>query len=196
MKIVFLIALIALMSCSRNSEKSLAPNLVQTYADANSFLALAKDKKMFTTLKRYLDVTKIEQVVGAENVRIYMARFKDNPNKIYAVSSLGNDILYSGNMRDEKNGSIGLMKDGEAIVIEFDDGNKVIKDITNDQFQNKYATEFHGGDGFCQREAGESFGTCYRAESDEFCDSFISCVALATQASVAILLAIACSCNA
>ena len=196
MKIVFLIALIALMSCSRNSEKSLAPNLVQTYADANSFLALAKDKKMFTTLKRYLDVTKIEQVVGAENVRIYMARFKDNPNKIYAVSSLGNDILYSGNMRDEKNGSIGLMKDGEAIVIEFDDGNKVIKDITNDQFQNKYATEFHGGNGFCQREAVESFGTCYRAESDEFCDSFISCVALATQASVAILLAIACSCNA
>ncbi|MBA4140362.1 MAG: hypothetical protein H0X70_07625 [Segetibacter sp.] len=196
MKIVLLIALIALMSCSRNSEKSLAPNLVQTYADAKSFLALAKDKKMFTTLKHYLDVTKIEQVVGAENVRIYMARFKDNPNKIYAVSSLGNEILYSGNMRDEKNGSIGLMKDGEAIVIEFDDGNKVIKDITNDQFQNKYATEFHGGDGFCQREAGESFGTCYRAESDEFCDSFISCVALATQASVAILLAIACSCNA
>ncbi len=196
MKIVLLIALIALMSCSRNSEKSLAPNLVQTYADAKSFLALAKDKKMFTTLKHYLDVTKIEQVVGAENVRIYMARFKDNPNKIYAVSSLGNEILYSGNMRDEKNGSIGLMKDGEAIVIEFDDGNKVIKDITNDQFQNKYATEFHGGNGFCQREAAESFGTCYRAESDEFCDSFISCVALATQASVAILLAIACSCNA
>ncbi len=196
MKIVFLIALIALMSCSRNSEKSLAPNLVQTYADAKSFLALAKDKKMFTTLKHYLDVTKIEQVVGAENVRIYMARFKDNPNKIYAVSSLGNEILYSGNMRDEKNGSIGLMKDGEAIAIEFDDGNKVIKDITNGQFQNKYATEFHGGNGFCQREAGESFGTCYRAESDEFCDSFISCVALATQASVAILLAIACSCNA
>ncbi len=108
MKIVLLIALIALMSCSRNSEKSLAPNLVQTYTDAKSFLALAKDKKMFTTLKHYLDVTKIEQVVGAENVRIYMARFKDNPNKIYAVSSLGNEILYSGNMRDEKNGSIGL----------------------------------------------------------------------------------------
>ncbi len=44
--------------------------------------------------------------------------------------------------------------------------------------------------------SGESFGTCYRAESDEFCDSFVSCVALATQPSVAILIAIACSCNA
>jgi Tfp pilus assembly protein PilP len=78
MKIVFLIALIALMSCSRNSEKSLAPNLVQTYADAKSFLALAKDKKMFTTLKHYLDVTKIEQVVGAENVRISTTRHQCN----------------------------------------------------------------------------------------------------------------------
>ncbi len=196
MKTVLLIALIALMSCNRNSEKPLTPNIVHTQSDAKSFLALARDKKMFTTLNGYLDVTKIDQVIGAENVRIYMARFKDNPNKMYAVSSLGNEILYSGNMRDEKNGSIGLMKDGEAIVIEFNDGNKVIKDVTNDQFQIRFATEFHGGTGFCQREAGESFGTCYRAESDEFCDSFISCVALATQASVAILLAIACSCNA
>ncbi len=36
MKTVLLIALIALMSCNRNSEKPLAPNIVQTHTDAKS----------------------------------------------------------------------------------------------------------------------------------------------------------------
>jgi ribosomal protein L21E len=171
-------------------------NVVATQADGRSLLALAKDKQMFATLNTYLNFTKIERVTGAQNVEIYMTRFKDNPHKIYAISSLGNEILYSADMKNEKNGSIGLMKNGEAIVIEFKNGNKVIRDITRGQFQSRYATEYHGGTGFCQRENGESFGTCYRAESDQFCDSFVSCVALATQPSVAILIAIACSCNA
>ena len=149
MKNLLWIALIVLASCARNSEKPLAPNVVASQADGRSFLALARGKQMFTTLNSYLDNTKIERLTGAENIEIYMARFKDNPNKIYAVSSLGNELLYSADMKDEKNGSIGLMKNGEAIVIEFKDGNKVIRDITSAQFQSRYATEFHGGTGFC-----------------------------------------------
>jgi len=171
MKNVLWIALLVLASCGRNSEKPLTPNVVATQADGRSFLALAKDKQMFATLNSYLDFTKIERVTGAQNVEIYIARFKDNPNKIYAISISGNELLYSADMKDEKNGSIGLMKNDEAIVIEFKDGNKVIRDITSGQFQSSYVTEYHRGTGFWQRESGESFGTCYRDESDEFCDS-------------------------
>jgi hypothetical protein len=196
MKIVLLAALVFFVSCRRNSEKQLTPNIVTSAVDAPSFLSVVKNKELFSQLSRDLDLSKIEQVAGRENVLIYMARFKDNPNKIYAVNTLGTEVLYSATMKDAKNGTIGILKKGEAITIEFKDGVKVIKDISNQQFESQFATEFHGGDGFCQREKGESFGTCYRAESDEFCDSFVSCVALATQPIVGIMIALACSCNA
>jgi hypothetical protein len=196
MKNVLLLALVLLASCRRNAEKRLSPEVNVSQANSQAFLALAKGKAMFTTLGTHLDVTSIDRVTGAANVVIYMARFKENPHKIYAVNTLGNEILYSSDMKDEKNGSIGLMKNGEAIVIEFNNGAKTVKDISNNQFQARYASEYHGGSGFCQREKGESFGACFNAESDEFCDSFFSCVALATQPPVAILIGLACSCNA
>ncbi|MEJ7829322.1 MAG: hypothetical protein WKF91_14025 [Segetibacter sp.] len=139
---------------------------------------------MFSQLSQYLDLSRIEEVTGPQNVLILMAKFKDNSNEIYAVNTLGSEVFYSAAMKDDKNGTIGILKNGEALTIEFKDGTKFIRDISNDEFENRYATEFHGGEGFCQREKGESFGACYRAESDEFCDSFISCVALATQAPI------------
>jgi hypothetical protein len=147
-------------------------------------------------LSQYLDLSQIKTVTGSGNVLIYMARFKDNPNKIYALNTLGSELLYSNMMKDDKNGTIGIIKNGEAIAIEFTDGARVIRDIKMEEFENKYARNYRGGSGFCQRERGESYGACYRAESDEFCDSFISCVALATQPSVAIVIGLACSCNA
>jgi hypothetical protein len=54
----------------------------------------------------------------------------------------------------------------------------------------------HGGEGFCQREKGESFQACYNAEMDEFCDSFASCIAATVTPFPAILIGIACSCMA
>jgi hypothetical protein len=196
MKNLLLIALIVLASCGRKAEKTFAPTLVEKQAETKSFLALAKDKQMFTQLSQYLDLSQIKTVTGSGNVLIYMARFKDNPNKIYALNTLGSELLYSNMMKDDKNGTIGIIKNGEAIAIEFTDGARVIRDIKMEEFENKYARNYRGGSGFCQRERGESYGACYRAESDEFCDSFISCVALATQPSVAIVIGLACSCNA
>ncbi len=196
MKTVLLFALVLLVSCNRNYEKQLSPHIVKSQVDAKSFLSIAKDKPLFSKLSQDLDLSKIAQVTGAQNVLIFMVRFKDNPNKIYAVNTIGNELFYSSSLKDNKNGTIGLMKNGEAITIEFNGGVKTIRDITNEEFVSRYATDYHGGDGFCQREKGESFGACYRAESDEFCDSFISCVALATQPTVAIIIGLACSCNA
>ena len=196
MKNVLLLAIVLLVSCQRNAEKRLSPDVDVSQANSQAFFALAKDKPMFATLSSNLDVTNIKRIEGAERVVIYMVTFKDNPHKIYAVNTVGNEILYSANMKDEKNGSIGLMKNGEAIVIEFNNGSKTIRDISSSHFEARYASEMHGGPGFCQRQKGETFGACFKAESDEFCDSFISCVALATQPPVAILIGLACSCNA
>jgi hypothetical protein len=196
MKTVLLVALLFFVSCERNTEKQLTADVVTSQADAQTFMSLAKDKEMFLQLSARLDLSRIEQVTGRQNVAIFMVRFKDDPNKIYAVNTLGNELLYSASMKDAKNGTIGILKKDEAITIEFKDGAKVIKDISNEQFESRFATDYHGGSGFCQREKGESFGACYKAESDEFCDSFISCVALATQPSVAIIIGLACSCNA
>jgi hypothetical protein len=196
MKKVLSICLLVLAACGRVSEKQLIPNLSETNIDAKSFMAIAKDKPMFLQLSSYIDLTKITTTMAADNVIIYMAKFKDNPKKIYAVNTLGNEVLYSNKMKDDKNGTIGIIKNGEAIVIEFKDGSKDIRDIKGSEFETKFAKEYHGGPGFCQRQKGESFGACYSAESDEFCDSFISCVALATQPTVAIVIGLACSCNA
>lgn len=188
--------LVAFASCSRNPEKLLSPNIVVAQANATDFLSLAKGKPMFLQLNQYLDVTRIEQVTGAENVIIYMAKFKDDPNKIYAVNTIGSELLYAGKMQDEKNGTIGVAKNGEAIAIEIKNGVQSIKDINSNEFTSRFAKAYHGGIGFCQREAGETFSECFAAESNEFCDSFVSCVALATQPSVAIIIGLACSCNA
>jgi hypothetical protein len=196
MKNVLMITLLVLASCGRISEKPLTPNLVETHSAAADFLALAKDKAMCLQLSKHLDLSKITTVKGVQDVLIYMVKFKDDPNKVYAINTLGSELLYSNMMKDDRNGTIGIMKNGEAIAIEFKDGVKNIRDLGANEFENRFAKEYHGGSGFCQREKGESYGACYRAESDEFCDSFISCVALATQPSVAIIIGLACSCNA
>ncbi len=112
MKTVLLFALVLLVSCNRNSEKPLSPNIVKSQVDAKSLLSLAKDKPMFSKLSQELNLSRIEQVTGSQNVLIFMARFKGNPNKIYAINTLGKELLYSSLMKDNRNGTIGLMKSG------------------------------------------------------------------------------------
>ncbi len=132
MKTVLLFALVLLVSCNRNYEKQLSPNIVKSQVDAKSFLSIAKDKPLFSKLSQDLDLSKIAQVTGAQNVLIFMVRFKDNPNKIYAVNTIGNELLYSSSMKDNKNGTIGLMKNGKAITNEFKGGGKTIRDINKE----------------------------------------------------------------
>lgn len=55
----------------------------------------------------------------------------------------------------------------------------------------------HGGTGFCQREPGESFGACHRAEVDEFTDDFVGWLFYkANEAIVDAMIAAACACGA
>ena len=119
-------------------------------------------------------------------VLIYMAKFKGNPDRIYATSEKG-DVLFSRSIIDENNAIVEVRKGHEIATVLIQDGEKSITSRTADLY--------HGGTGFCQRETGEAFSTYFKAETDEFCHSFISCVALATQPTVSIVIALACSCS-
>lgn len=147
--------------------------------------------EVFNQYQRSLDYSTLKTVTTRENQLIWMVQFKADTDRIYATSSKG-ELLYERHIQDDKNGSIDLTKNGETVRITFVDGNRTIADYAN----ARTATDFHGGSGFCQREKGETFGKCFQAESEEFCDSFVSCIALTTQPAVSIIIGIACSCDA
>lgn len=151
---------------------------------------------MFQRFKDSLDLYHVKMVLGIENVKIYMAKFKSNSNRIYAVSSFGQEVFYAAMMQDEQNGKMAVLKNGSAVLISVKKGVTQISDLDRKQWSYYFTTEYHGGPGFCQRMPGESFSTCYKAEADEFCDSFISCIAVNTQPIVVITIAIACTCKA
>jgi hypothetical protein len=141
--------------------------------------------ELFTSVKDSLDLSRIETVTK-RGVTIHLAKFKGNPDRIYATSEKG-DVLFSRNIIDEKTATVEVQKGYDIVTIHIQDGKKKITSRTADLY--------HGGTGFCQRESGEAFSTCFKAETNEFCDSFISCLALATQPSVSIVIALACSCS-
>jgi hypothetical protein len=70
----------------------------------------------------------------------------------------------------------------------------ITKNISLAALDDKYGN--HGGNGFCQRERNETFAQCYKAEKDEFCDDFFSCIAGDLVPAVSILIATSCSCSA
>jgi len=186
-----LIAILILLSACRRQEKNLI-SLTPQPAMKSSLTAFAGP--VYEKLKDSLETEHVVSITAKEEVKIYFARFKSNPNKIYAVSSRGNEILYAGMMKDQQNGKMVIYKNGEGILIDINNGQATISDL-NVKWNNFFAF-LHGGElgEFCQREPGESFRQCYTAEKDEFCDSFISCVAVDTQPFVAIAIASACSC--
>lgn len=189
---LFALFLILFASCTRHEKPPVSLTPIQTQTtDMSDFTG-----DMFQKFKDSLDLAHLSMVQGEENVRIFMAKFKSNPNRIYAVSSLGDEVMYAGMMQDARNGSMAVMKEGEAVLISVKDGVTEINDLDRKQWSYYFTTQYHGGPGFCQRMAGESFSTCYKAESDEFCDSFISCLAVDTQPIVVIAIAVACSCKA
>jgi hypothetical protein len=183
--------LIAIASCSRQQKPA-----TLTPVRAHSGDMLPHVGRMYQKIKDSIDVAHVTMITGVDNVRIYMSKFKSNPNRIYAVTSLGDEIMYAGVMQNDMNGRMAVLKEGEAVLITVKDGVTEITGLDPKEWTYYFTTQFHGGSGFCQRMAGESFSTCYKAEADEFCDSFISCIAVSTQPIVAIAIAAACSCKA
>lgn len=191
MKPIILI-LIVFASCTRQEKQPVSLTPIQT--QSKEMIAFAG--AMFQKFKDSLDLAHVTMIYGSQNVKIYMARFKSNPNRTYAVSSLGDEVLYAGMMQDGRNGRMAVLKEGEAVLITVKDRITEINDLDRKQWNYYFTTKYHGGPGFCQRMKGESFSACYKAEAEEFCDLFISCIAVNTQPIVAIVIALACSCKA
>ena len=143
--------------------------------------------ELYTGVKDQLDLSRLKTTTGKEGVLIYIAPLKNNPDRFYATSEKG-DVLFARHLIDQDNATVEMQTANELVTIVITNGQKRIS--------SREAVASHGGKGFCQRETGESFAACFKAETDEFCDSFISCIALATQPSVSIVIAIACSCHA
>lgn len=175
---------------------------------------LLNSLKTFSTIydriDENLDLDKVRLFVNQnENISIAIFRFENDLNKFFAVSGsfsqnrfiINNECFYGREMHTPKNGRIILTNNNEAIEIKFDNGIHTINNLNiNTAIANIIQASDchgnHGGIGFCQREPGESFNTCYSAELNEFCNSFISCIALSTNPQVSILIALACTCSA
>lgn len=174
MKYTIIIAFILLAGC-RQEVQQIPPEIT------------GLTSTLFDQLKSRLDYSTLTKVIGKENVEIFLIKVKGDTNTVYATSAKG-ELLFERHIVDANNGYVDITKNGETARMEFKNGTRSIS--------ARMAGNFHGGSGFCQREGKESFGECFKAESDEFCDSFISCIALATQPQVAIIIGIACSCKA
>lgn len=144
-----------------------------------------------------------------ENITIAIFNFENTNDRFFSVKGyflknkfiVTNDFLYGRKLEDKENGQIIITNNNDAVLI------NVVNGVQSYSTINSHSLEFkalqindclgnHGGTGFCQRQAGERFSTCYKAEKDEFCDSWISCLAVDTLPPVMLLIAAACSCNA
>lgn len=173
MKYVVLFGLVSLMGC-RPETKVIPPEI------------LPFTSSLFAEVKNQLDFATLREVTGKENQVVWLVQFKGDTNRVYAVCNKA-ELLYERTILSAHSGYIDLTKGTEKVRMSFANGTRVI---------SSSSSSFHGGVGFCQREKGESFGKCYEIEANEFCDSFVSCIALATQPYVSILIGIACSCTA
>jgi hypothetical protein len=144
-----------------------------------------------------------------EGITIAMMRFEDSPEKYYSVKGtfvkgtfqIASEFLFGRKVVDKNNGQIIITNNNEATMINIENGVQTYSQLGYNEAEYRIiqVTDCHGnhgGTGFCQREAGESFSTCYKAEKDEFCDGFWSCIAVDTQPQVMLLIAAACGCSA
>ncbi|TDH26775.1 hypothetical protein EXU57_08160 [Segetibacter sp. 3557_3] len=201
----FIIAFIVAIACNRQKDvpivkPALPYGMLAGVANLNLMQSGAKNSPMYARLASSLDHSQVQVFRSrTEDVQVYVVKLKDR-DQYYGVKLHGGiattEVLFSRKMKDNQNGSIGLWKDNEAIIIDYEDGKRTIRAMTGPEYKIYFAKEYHGGSGFCQREAGETFAQCYNAESDEFCDSFVSCIAIATNPHIPVLISIACSCRA
>jgi hypothetical protein len=144
-----------------------------------------------------------------EGISIAMMRFEESPEKYYSVKGyfakgafhITNEFLFGRKAIDKNNGQIILTNNDDALVLNVKQGVQSYtqlgyKEAEYSIIQVTDCQGHHGGTGFCQREPGESFSNCYKAEKDEFCDGFWSCIAVDTQPQVMLLIAAACGCSA
>ncbi|HEY9704188.1 MAG TPA: hypothetical protein V6C58_17185 [Allocoleopsis sp.] len=207
---------------NNKSEEVVVENLKQSYGldkfdvsstneeQTNILNSLNVSSRLFNKIENNLELTNARLFVNQdENIVLAIFRFKNDINKFYAVKgtfskssfTINNEYLYGREMVNSNNGRIILTNNDEALEISYSNGLRTIKNMnfTEATFNVIQVTDCqgnHGGTGFCQREPGESFSACYNAETAEFCDSFISCIALNTNPTVPILIASACSCSA
>ncbi len=172
---------------------------VRMPADYSDLFRALPGQPIFTKIENELDLTQVELLESAvSKTRVYIIGFKNNPDKKYAIKAIViknlvvlDEILFSRKMTDLNNGQIGILKNDEALVIKIKNGVRTISEIK----EAAYSLHFYQAK-FCQRLKNQTFKQCYNKEVDEFCDSFVSCVALATNPTVSMLIAVACSCNA
>lgn len=138
-----------------------------------------------------------------------MFSFENNEDKYFSIKGyftkksfvVTNEFFFGRKIKDKNNGQILITNNGDATIINVVNGVQTYSAIESDSqhFQNLQMNDCagnHGGTGFCQRQAGERFADCYKAEKDEFCDGFWSCIAVDTQPQVMLLIAAACGCSA
>ena len=140
---------------------------------------------------------------------VVMFQFEETPEKLFSIKGyfkfnkfiITNDYLFERKIWNKNNGKIIISNKNEEVVINIFNGNQnILSPVTqsseNISIQMIDCAGNHGGTGFCQRQIGEKFSDCYKAEKDEFCDGFWSCIAVDTQPQVMLLIAAACSCSA
>ena len=139
-----------------------------------------------------------------ENVTVALVSFSNNPDKFMALKGkfindkfvILKELLFIRHLTSKGNGRVLILNGTDALEINSVNGYETISSfsLANSEKMIFNIVE-HGGAGFCQREQGESFSNCYKAEKDEFCDGFWSCLAVDTQPQVMLLIAAACSCT-
>jgi hypothetical protein len=204
------------------SDKTVVESLKQSYGldkfDVSStneervtiINSLTTSSRLFNKIKNKLEVNYARLFVRLDDSMVLVIfRFKNDSNKFFAIKgslsksrfTIDNEYLYGREMINSNNVRIILTNNDEAIEISYSNGVRTTNGIdfaeaTFNLIQVSDCHGNHGGIGFCPREPGESFSACYNAETAEFCESFISCIALHTNPTVAILIASACSCSA
>lgn len=168
--------------------------------------------KYFLKLKDRLDIRSIKLYTSTEyNMILAVIPFKEYPDKILALKGawfkgtfvMDKELLSFGISSDnlnQQNSRVILNGDGAGVLLYSDGKNPIIEAVGKESVDSYFSfiTDrfgHHGGDGFCQREEEESFSDGYKAEVDEFCDGFFSCLAL-TRPAVHVLIAASCSCGA
>jgi hypothetical protein len=189
MRNLIIVSLALLLSCKRESisEPDLTRVLSAYSLEKVNHPLPVLNGRIYEQVKQKLDFNKVTVYQDEAKTLTFLIPFKGE-SKIYAVKE-NSEVLYSGQMQDERNGSFGILKGDEAITITFVDGKRTIAELSVSDYRFHFA-------GFCQRGPKQKFKDCYNHEVDEFCDSFVSCVVLATQPQVSVLIALACSCNA
>ena len=137
-----------------------------------------------------LDFQNVTKTDFTDNQQVvYFIPYLNSPNKYYIISGGTNtQSIVTINMDNAGNGNI--VFDGSSIVI--------VDGIPQQNLIIPFAAAAPGGGGGggigCQQEGNEGHTGCYLRESDEFCDGFLGCVALATQPAIHLLIYALCGC--